>query len=151
MNAEIFAFERSHSIEISAAPGAVLDYVTNPNTWPQWIAASHKLESPDRPLTKGDRFREFWHTRSGEVTLDWVVIESTKDRLWIGETGAAFIGPIIVRYDVEIIEGGSHFTRTMINPARPKPPSDAMIRRMDEEAEISLANIKRNVEAKAGL
>ena len=40
-------------------------------------------------------------------------------------------------------------TRTVRNPAREKTRTD-MIRRMSEEAEISLANIKRRVEARAG-
>jgi len=148
MNAETFAFERSHDITIDAAPDVILDYVTNPNTWPDWIAASHKLESPDRPLKTGDTFREFWHTRTGEAVLDWTVTDFTEGRLWIGETGTPFTGTIIVRYDVEAVDAGTRFIRTMINPARPKPPTQEMIARMDAEADISLANIKRNVEAK---
>jgi len=142
------AFERSHSIDIQVEPGAVLDYVSNPHSWPEWIAASHHLESPDRPLVKGDTFREHWRTRTGEVVLDWTVTESAPARLWIGETAAEFIGPIIVRYDVEPHADGCRFTRTMINPARPKPPTADMILRMDAEAETALANIKRNVEAR---
>jgi hypothetical protein len=37
----------------------------------------------------------------------------------------------------------------MCNPVRPKPPTEDMIRRMDEEAELCLVNIKGNVEARA--
>ena len=46
------SFERSHSILIDATPEKILDYVTNPNSWPEWIAASHHIESVDRPLTR---------------------------------------------------------------------------------------------------
>ena len=144
------AFERSHSILIDAAPGAVLDYVSNPNSWPEWIAASHHIESADRPLVKGDTFREQWRTRTGEVELNWSVTDSAPARLWVGEADTDFIGKIVVRYDVETTEGGTRFTRTVRNPARKKAPTADMIRRMDEEAEISLANIKRRVDARAG-
>lgn len=142
------AFERSHSILIDADPAAVLDYVSNPNTWPEWIAASHHIESEDRPLVKGDGFRELWHTRTGEVELNWSVTDSAPARLWIGEADTSFIGKIIVRYDVETVDGATRFTRTVTNPARPKAPTAEMVRRMDEEAELSLANIKRAVEGR---
>src|ERR1017187_8952550 len=36
-------FERSHEIVIDAPAGDILDYVSNPNSWPEWIAASHRL------------------------------------------------------------------------------------------------------------
>ena len=146
---EPVAFERHHSILIDAAPGAVLDYVSNPNTWPEWIAASHHIESADRPLVKGDTFRELWHTRTGEVELNWSVTDSAPARLWIGEADTDFIGKIVVRYDVETTDGGTLFTRTVSNPTRRKAPTADMIQRMDEEAETSLANIKRHVEARA--
>jgi hypothetical protein len=143
------AFERSHSIEIAAPPAAVLDYVSNPNSWLEWMVASHHIEAEDRPLTRGDRFRELWHTRTGEVELKWSVTDSAPAEFWVGEADTDFIGRIVVRYDVEPVDGGTRFTRTMINPARPKPPTESMIRRMDDEAEICLANIKRQVEARA--
>lgn len=43
-------FERSHEIVIDAPAGDILDYVSNPNIWPEWIAASHHIDSPPRPL-----------------------------------------------------------------------------------------------------
>ena len=143
------AFERSHDILIPAPAANVLDYVCNPNSWPEWLAASHKIDSPDRPLRKGDTFSENWHTRSGPAVLDWLVTECEPPHVWIGETSTDFIGTIIVRYDVaEAEEGQVRFTRTMINPARPKPPTDDQIARMDAEAEVALANIKKIVEAR---
>ncbi|WP_339714909.1 hypothetical protein [uncultured Sneathiella sp.] len=121
------AFERSHDILITAPAANVLDYVCNPNSWPEWLA----------------------HTRSGPAVLDWLVTECEPPHVWIGETSTDFIGTIIVRYDVaEAEEGQVRFTRTMINPARPKPPTDDQIARMDAEAEVALANIKKIVEAR---
>ena len=140
-------FERSHSIVIAAAPEKVFDYVSNPRTWPQWIASSHELVCDDRPMRYGDRFREHWSTRSGPVDLDWLVIACDAPRRWNGLTHTDFTGPIIVEYRCEAVAGGVKFTRTLRNPARPKPPTPDMVARIDKEAETALANIKRNVEA----
>ena len=146
---ESVTFERSHSIMIDAPPRDVLDYVSNPNSWPEWIAASHEMDSPNPPLQVGEAFHEKWHIRSGEVQLDWVVTEREEGRLWIAKTSTVFIGDIIARYDVELVDGQCRYARTLINPARPKLPTDEMVRRIDDEAQISLENIKRNVEARS--
>ena len=142
-------FERKHETVIDAPAEAIFDYVTNPQTWPEWIAASHHIESANRPMTTEDTFSEKWHTRKGEVTLDWVITTCERPGCWIGETGAPFLGPIIVRYDIEPVTGGHRFTRTVTNPARPKPPTPEMIQAVDDEAATALANIKRHVEARA--
>ncbi|MEQ9640524.1 MAG: SRPBCC family protein [Alphaproteobacteria bacterium] len=144
------AFERAHSTVIGATPAQVLDYVSNPNSWPEWIAASHEITADDRPLVTGDTFHERWEIRSGEVELNWSVTDHAPGRHWIAEADTAFIGKIVCRYDVEPVDGGTKYTRTIRNPARAKPPTDEQVRRMDEEAETCLANIKRNVEARAG-
>ncbi len=141
-------FECSHEILIAAPAGDILDYVSNPNTWPEWIAASHHIDSPDRPLVAGDTFQERWHTRTGEALLDWVVTERVHARLWVAQTQTDFIGTIIVRYEVEPAAGGQRYRRTLINPARPKAPTADMIKRTDEEAAQCLLNIKRAVEAR---
>lgn len=143
-------FERSHDILIDAAPAAVLDYVSNPKSWPEWIAASHHIDSPDRPLLKDERFREQWATRTGEVTLDWLVTERVDGKIWEARTHAGFIGDIVVRYEVEAVGAGCRYRRVVVNPARPKAPTEDMIRRIDEEAAMALANIKREVEARRG-
>lgn len=140
------AFERAHSILIDAAPEQILDYVSNPNSWPEWITASHHIESADRPLVKGETFRERWHTKTGPAELNWRVTDSASGRFWVGETAADFLGPIIVRYDVVPEGGQTRFTRTLQNPARPKPATGAMIEAIDKEAQVSLENIKKNVE-----
>ena len=141
-------FERSHEILIDATADQVLDYVSNPNSWPEWIFASHHIESPDRPLLKGDAFRELWHTKTGEAELLWTVTAQEPGRLWIGETHTPFTGTIIVRYDVAMRDGACRFVRTLINPERPKPITDKMIAAIDEEATASLQNIKNNLEKK---
>ena len=62
------AFERSHDILIDAPPQAVFDYVSNPKSWPEWIAASHDIDCENRPLRQGETFRAKWFTRE-EVLL----------------------------------------------------------------------------------
>jgi hypothetical protein len=97
----------------------------------------------------GDTFHEHWSTRSGPVALDWLVIACERPRLWIGLTHMSVTGPIVVQYVCAEVEGGTKFTRTVRNPARPKAPTPEMIARIDEEAELGLANIKRIVESRA--
>ncbi len=140
-------FERFHDIIINAPAAAILDYVSNPRSWPQWIASSHEIDSPDRPLQAGETFRERWATRTGETTLDWKVTARDQPWLWEAQTHTPFTGVIIVRYEIEVAPGGHRYRRRLINPQRPKPPTDEMIVRIDEEAALSLRNIKRNVEA----
>ena len=140
------SFERSHDILIDAPPRAVFDYVTNPQSWPEWIKASHRIDSEDRPLTRGETFHETWRIRSGEVPMDWVVEACDSPKLWIVQAETAFMGPIVIQYTCEAVDGGTRFTRTTRNPARPKPPTDDQLARMDAEAATALGNIKANVE-----
>ena len=141
-------FERSHDILIDAPPEAVFDYVANPKSWPEWLAASHAIDSPDRWLKGGETFHERWHTRKGEVALDWVVEESDRPRRWVVRTNTTFIGPIVTIYETRAEGSQTRYVRRVTNPARPKLPTPEMIQRMDEEAAVALANIKRNVEAR---
>lgn len=143
---QTYAFERSHDVVIAAEPSAVFDYVANPNSWPEWILASHHITSPNRALHAGETFQEKWATRTGEVQLDWIVRESKPGKIWVAETKAAFLGPIIVSYTFEAIDGGTRYRRTVSNPARPKPPTADMIAGVDAEATASLHRIKTNVE-----
>ena len=139
-------FERFHDIVIDAPAANILDYVSNPNSWPKWIAATHAIDSPDRPLQAGETFHERWATRTGEASLGWRVTAREQPWLWEAQTHTSFIGTIIVRYEIEPTTGGQRFRRRLINPDRPKMPTEEMIRRTDEEAVICLRNIKQQVE-----
>lgn len=143
---QTFGFERSHEVLIAAPPLDVFNYVANPRSWPEWILASHHIDSPDRALHAGETFREKWSTRTGEVQLDWIVRTSVPGKQWIAETQAAFLGPIIVHYTFQAVDEGTLYRRTVSNPARPKAPTPQMIARVDEEAGDALGRIKANVE-----
>lgn len=140
------AFERSHNITIDAPAKAVFDYVTNPQSWPEWLTASHHIDSENRPLDTGEVFREKWHIRSGEVALSWIVRACVSPKLWIVQAETDFIGPIVIQYTCEEMDGRTTFTRMVRNPARPKSPTDDQLARIDDEAAIGLKNIKANVE-----
>lgn len=143
---ETFAFERSHNIIVDAPAKAVFNYVTNPQSWPEWLAASHHIDSENRPLDTGEVFSEKWHIRSGEISLSWIVRACVSPKLWIVQAETDFIGPIVIQYTCEEADGRTTFTRTVRNPTRPKPPTDDQLTRIDDEAAIGLKNIKANVE-----
>ena len=140
------SFERRHDILIEAPPEAVYDYVCNPNSWPEWLVASHRIDGADRALNAGEGFREQWHIRRGEVVLDWKVNESDRPHAWTVQAETGFIGPIIVRYTFERVGDATRYTRHLRNPSRPSAASAEQIERVDEDARIGLANIKRQVE-----
>lgn len=143
------AFERFHDIEIDAPALAVLDYVSNPQSWPEWMPATHEILSDDRPLQAGETFSERWATRKGEVGLEWTVSERIDPTLWVAETHTPFTGPIIARYEVtELGPDRCRYLRRIVNPARPKAPTDQMVQRIDDEAAVCLANIKSRVESR---
>jgi hypothetical protein len=142
-------FERAHDIEIDAPAQAVLDYVSNPQSWPEWMPATHEINSDDRPLQAGEGFSERWATRKGEVGLQWRVTERVDPTLWVAETDTPFTGPIVARYEItELGPGRCRYNRRILNPARPKAPTEEMVERIDSEAAICLTNIKANVERK---
>ncbi|MFC0242529.1 SRPBCC family protein [Rhodopseudomonas telluris] len=144
--AQTHPFEIRHAIDIAAPREAVFDYVTNPKSWPEWLPSSHALDCDDRPMRFGDTFHEHWSTRTGPVDLDWLVIACDRPTLWIGMTYTSFMGPVVVHYTFEEVDGQTRFTRILRNPARPKPPTAEMVERMSAEAELGLGNIKRIVE-----
>ncbi len=139
-------FVRKHDILIGAPPEAVFDYVCNPHSWPEWLAASHKIEGPDQPLALGQSFREEWQIRRGTIDLHWTVVESERPRAWTCKADTDFIGPILIRYTFAQEKGWTRYTRELTNPDRPSAPSQDQLDRMDEEARIGLGNIKNQVE-----
>lgn len=141
-------FVRRHDILIDALPEAVFDYVCNPHSWPRWLAASHEIDGPDRPLNTGETFREQWQIRRGMISLDWTVTESARPKVWACRADTEFIGPIVIRYTFANDAGRTRYTRELTNPDRPIEPTKDQLSRMDEEARIGLANIKSLVEAR---
>jgi hypothetical protein len=139
-------FERSHDVEIEATPAEVLDYVSNPQTWREWMPATHDIDSPDRPLQAGERFTERWGTSRDEVQLDWHVSGREHPTSWEAWTETSFIGRIEARYTCVATPTGTHYTRTIVNPGRPKAPTEEVVARIDDEAAVCLANIKAAVE-----
>lgn len=140
-------FEMATDIEIDAPATAVLDYVSNPQSWREWMPATHEISCPSRPLLAGETFVEQWGTRQGEVQLQWRVTDRIDGELWVAETETPFTGPIVARYEVSALgPSRCRYVRRIVNPARPKAPTEEMVQRMHDEAEVCLANIKRNVE-----
>ena len=140
-------FELANDIEIDAPATAVLDYVSNPQSWREWMPATHEIDCPGRPLLAGETFVEQWGTRQGEVQLQWRVTDWIDGELWVAETETPFTGPIVARYEVSALgPGRCRYVRRIVNPARPKAPTEEMVARMNDEAQVCLANIKRNVE-----
>lgn len=91
-------FVRKYDILIAAPSQAVFDYVCNPHSWPEWLAASHKIEGPNQPLALGQTFREEWQIRRGIIVLHWTVTESERPKAWTCRAETDFIGPIEIRY-----------------------------------------------------
>lgn len=141
-------FTRKHDIFIEAPAEAVYDYVCNPRSWPEWLAASHEIEGPDQPLQLGQTFREAWQIRRGMIELHWTVTESNRPSAWTCRADTAFMGPIIIRYSFVGEKGRTHYSRELTNPDRPSEPTQDQLRRMDEEARIGLSNIKKQVESR---
>lgn len=139
-------FVRKHDILIDAPPEAVFDYVCNPHSWPEWLAASHKIEGPNEPLKLGQTFREEWQIRRGMIELRWTVIESARPSVWACKADTDFMGPIVIRYTFAAEDGRTRYTRELTNPDRPSQPTVEQLARMDEEALIGLGNIRKLVE-----
>jgi len=139
-------FVRKHDILIAAPAEAVFDYVCNPHSWPKWLAASHKIEGENQPLRLGQTFREAWQIRRGTVELHWTVTESERPSAWTCTANTDFIGPIVIRYTFADEKGQTRYTRELTNPDRPAERSQDQLQRMDEEAQVGLGNIKKQVE-----
>lgn len=144
--ADTVPFMHRNEIVIAAPAQAIFDYVTNPKSWPEWLPSSHEIHCDNRPMALGDTFHEHWSTRTGPVSLDWIVLGCERPHFWFGLTQTTFIGPVVVQYNCETVDGGTKFTRTVINPQRPKAPTADQVQRLDAEARLGLSNIKVNVE-----
>ncbi len=141
-------FSLTHHIVIAAAPERCYDYIAAPLSWPEWHPASHAIDAPARALEAGEEFQERWHTRRGEVILNWRVTASTRPGFWAIAAETSFIGRICGEYHFDAVTGGTRYTRTIFNPDRARPPTLEQMAAIDDEARLCLANTRRCLEQK---
>lgn len=140
------SFRRQHDVLINAPAETIYDFVCNPNSRPLWSEASRKIEAPDRPLKRGEKFREEWGTRRGPVVLNWIVLDDERPNSWTIRADTDFVGPIVIRLCFEQDGATTRCIHHVSNPRRPSEPSADQIRRIDEDTAAGLAEIKRLIE-----
>jgi len=140
------SFRRQHDILINAPAEVIYNIVSNPKSRPRWCEASRKIEAPDRPLRRGERFREDWRTRRGIVVLNWIVLDDERPNSWTIRADTDLVGPIVIRYCLEEQGDTTQCIHHVSNPQRPSEPSPDQIRRIDEDTIAGLAGLKRYVE-----
>jgi uncharacterized protein YndB with AHSA1/START domain len=140
------SFRRQHDVLINAPAEVVYDIVCNPNARPLWCEASRKIEAPDRPLKRGERFREEWRTRRDIVVLNWIVLDDERPNSWTIRADTDLVGPIVIRYCLEEEGDATRCIHHVSNPRRPSEPSPEQVRCIDEDIIAGLAALKRYVE-----
>jgi uncharacterized protein YndB with AHSA1/START domain len=140
------SFRRQHDVLINAPAEVVYDIVCNPNARPLWCEASRKIEAPDRPLKRGERFREEWRTRRDIVVLNWIVLDDERPNSWTIRADTDLVGPIVIRYCLEEEGNATRCIHHVSNPRRPFEPSPEQVRCIDEDIVAGLAGLKRYVE-----
>ena len=140
------SFRRQHDILINAPAEVIYNIVSNPNSRPRWCEASRKIEAPDRPLRRGERFREEWRTRRGIVVLNWIVLDDERPNSWTIRADTELVGPIVIRYCLEEEGDATRCIHHVTNPRRPSEPSPDQIRSIEEDIIVGLAGLKRYVE-----
>ena len=134
------------STEIEASCEKVFDYLCNPNSWPEWLAASERIESEDRVLEPGDTFYERYGGPQGGMDVHWTVLKCDRPRRWDISCHVDIAGPVVIRYDFEQKGTSCVFTRSVIMTDRPGPASKEEIAAFEHESNIALAAIKANME-----
>jgi uncharacterized protein YndB with AHSA1/START domain len=140
------SFRRQHDVLINAPAEVIYDFLSNPNFRPLWRSASAKVESADRPLTRGELFREEWHLRRGVVVLNWIVLDDEPPNSWTIRADTEIVGPIVIRYCLEPEGDATRIIHHVTNPRRPSEPSLDQVRCVDEEIVAGLAALKRQIE-----
>jgi len=140
------SFRRQHDVLINASAEFIYDIVCNPNSRPLWCETSRKVDSPDHPLKRGNRFREEWLTRRGIVVLNWVVLDDERPNSWTIRADTELVGPIVIRYCLEQNGEATRCIHHVTNPRRPSEPSPKQVQSIDEEIIAGLAGLKRHVE-----
>jgi uncharacterized protein YndB with AHSA1/START domain len=140
------SFRRQQEVLINAPAEVVFDIVSNPHRRPFWYEASHKVDAPDRPAKRGERFREEWRIRRGIILLDWIVLDDERPSSWTIRADTDLLGPIVVRYCFEQDGEATRCIHHASNPRRPSEPSSDQVQRIDEDISAGLTSLKRYVE-----
>jgi len=141
------SFRLQNDVLINAPVGAIYDFLCNPNFRPLWREASVKIEAAaDRPLTRGEKFREEWRLRRGTVVLDWIVLDDERPNSWTIRADTDIVGPIVIRYCLEPEGDATRCIHHVTNPRRPSGPSEEQVRCIEAEIMAGLASLKRHVE-----
>jgi uncharacterized protein YndB with AHSA1/START domain len=140
------SFRRQHDVLINAPAEKIYDFLSNPNFRPLWRPTSNKIEAADRPLRRGERFREEWRHPGGIVVLDWIVLDDERPNSWTIRADTEIVGPMVIRYCLEPEGDGTRIIHHVTNPRRPSEPGLEQVRRVDEEIISGLAALKRQIE-----
>lgn len=140
------SFRRQHDILINAPADVIYDIVCNPSRRPLWCEASRKIEALDRPLKRGERFREEWRARRGKIELNWIVLDDERPNSWTIRADTDLVGPVVIRYCLEEQGDATRCIHHVSHPRRPSEPSPEQVRCIDEDIAAGLAGLKRYVE-----
>lgn len=103
------------SLDISATPAALFDYVTRPLRWKEWHASSLEVRGvQDESLVAGRRFEESVVAAGGlKRELTWLVEESHPGKRWRASAYMADGSTVRLSYEFEAVATGTRFTRTL--------------------------------------
>lgn len=103
------------SLEISATPAALFDYVSRPLRWKEWHHSSLEVRGvQDEPLVAGRRFEESVMAAGGlRRELTWLVEESHPGKRWRASAYMADGSTVRLCYEFDASAAGTHFTRSL--------------------------------------
>ncbi len=103
------------SLEISATPAALFDYVTRPLRWKEWHHSSLEVRGvQDESLVAGRRFEESVMAAGGlRRELTWLVEESHPGKRWRASAYMADGSTVRLCYEFAASTTGTQFTRTL--------------------------------------
>ena len=104
-----------HTMEITAAPAELYDYVSRPLRWKEWHHSSLDVRGVvDESLVAGRRFEESVMAAGGlRRELTWLVEESHPGKRWRASAYMADGSTVKLCYEFEAAAAGTHFTRTL--------------------------------------
>lgn len=103
------------SVEITASPLTVYDYVTRPLRWKEWHHSSLAVQDVgDESLVAGRRFDEDVQAAGGlRRHLTWMVEESHPGKRWRASAYMADGSTVRLTYEFAESGSGTTFTRTL--------------------------------------